>query len=253
MDIDGTEINTKALPTRETPQFNHFPDIAMPSTSNRSASIASAHPEIDEQVPSRLYNIYRKPFRRHYEIKSAADQLLFYGAVSDFTPKKPDLILHRGVSDQAPVVAACKFRKSSADFMMCLGNPEDANTAQWEDLTRESLIHSKYRFEMTVPCQQGASHGERRAFLWKRTRNVGVDESKPRWSSRNFKLVDEHTEQVVAVFTGEWSMSKCGKIQIKADLGDNFETMVLLSYVSIYEKARRRERASAGGGGGGGG
>lgn len=224
----------------------------MSSASNRSSSIASAPPELDGQELSRLYNIYRKPFRRHYEIKSAADQLLFYGAVSDFTPKKPDLILHRGVSDQAPIVAACKFRRSSADFKMCLGNPEDVNTAQWEDLTRESLIHSKYRFEMTIPHQPGASHGERRAFLWKRTRNVGVNESKPRWSSQNFKLVDEHTGQVVAVFTSEWSLSKCGRIQIKADLGDNFETMALLSYLSIYEKARRRERASAGGGGGGG-
>ena len=89
--------------------------------------------------------------------------------------------------------------------------------------------------------------------MWKRTRHVGVDESKPRLSSRNFKLVDERTNEVVAVFTSDLSLNKCGRMQIRADFGESFDTMVLLSYVSIYEKARRRERSSGGGGGGGGG
>lgn len=223
------------------------------ASSNRSSSILSAHPEVEENGSSRLYNIYRRTFHRHYEIKSAADQLLFYGAISDFTPKKPDLILHRGTSNNAPVVAACKFLKLSGHCKMSLGNPEDVNNAQWEDMTRESLMHSKYRFEMTLPSPQDPSHGERRSFMWKRTRHVGVDESKPRLSSRNFKLVDERTNEVVAVFTSDLSLNKCGRMQIRADFGESFDTMVLLSYVSIYEKARRRERSSGGGGGGGGG
>ncbi|KAJ5172291.1 hypothetical protein N7492_004884 [Penicillium capsulatum] len=224
----------------------------MSSTSDRTGSIASAHPEIEEHAPSRLYDVYRKTFHRHYEINSAADQVAFYGAISSFTPKKPDLILHRGSTDKAPIVAACKFLKSSGDSKMCLGNPEDVNVAQWEDLSRYSRVPRKYRFEMTIPNPQGASHGERRAFAWKRTRNVGVDDAKLRWSSRNFKLVDEHTDQVAAVFTSDWSMSKCGRLQIKTDLGEDFETMVVLSCISIYERARRRDSAAAGGGGGGG-
>jgi hypothetical protein len=50
---------------------------------------------------------------------------------------------------------------------------------------------------------------------------------------RNFKLVDERTGQLVAVFTREKSMSKCGRLQIKGEYGENSERMVLISCESI--------------------
>lgn len=216
-----------------------------------SGSIASAHADLDEQGPSHLYHIYKKPLHRHYEVKSTDDQVLFYGEVSSFTINKPDVILHAGTSAQAPVVAVSKILKSSGDLKLGLGNPDDVNNIQWEDMTKQSPLHSKYRFEMTVPSQQRDSHGERRSFLWKRTHHVMVDDSSSfKWSSRNFKLVDEGTGRVLAVFTRERSISKCGKLLFKAEYGETFDTTVLLSCVSLYERARR---AGGGGGGGGGG
>lgn len=72
------------------------------------------------------------------------------------------------------------------------------------------------------------------------------------WSARNYKLVDVLTGELVAVFTRERPISKCGTLQIKAEFGERFDTMTILSCLSLYEKARRRDRAAGGGGGGGG-
>lgn len=152
------------------------------------------------------------------------------------------------------MVAVSKFLKFSGDFKLGLGDPNDVNQVQWEDMTKESALHSKYRLEMTVPCHQEPSHVERRPFLWKRTHHVKVDDATPMmWSARNYKLVDEVTGELLAVFTRERSFSKCGTLQIKAEFGESFDTITILSCLSLYEKARRRDRSAGGGGGGGGG
>ncbi|OQE01629.1 hypothetical protein PENVUL_c042G04303 [Penicillium vulpinum] len=155
--------------------------------------MASALP-IDDDGSSRVYNIVNRLFHRHYDINSADDQPLFYGEISMFTPNKPDVILHADTSTRAPIVAISKFLKSSGDYKIGIGNPDDINTVQWEDMTKELIHKPKYRLEMT---------NGRRSFLWKRTRTIGVGNSAPsQWTGWNYKLVDEHTEQVLAVFSG---------------------------------------------------
>ncbi|KAJ5157550.1 uncharacterized protein N7482_008650 [Penicillium canariense] len=225
----------------------------MSPASARSDSIESAPPELDDASASRLFHIYKPAFRRHYEIKSADHQPLYYADISAFTHGKPDLTLHAGTNNQAPKVAASKFLKLSGDSKLALGDPDDMANTQWEDMTKESAIHSKYRLEMTIPSTQGAGYGERRAFLWKRTHSVKVDDTKSlSLSMRCFKMIDERTEQVVAVFTRERSFTKCGTLQIRVEFGEEFEKMALISGLSLYERSRRRNHAAAGGGGGGG-
>lgn len=221
-----------------------------------SASIESAHPQQDlaGQGPSRFYRIYRPAFHRHYEIKSADEQPLFYGKTSVFGFKKPEVTIHAGNSEAGPILAACKFVKFSGAFKLALGDPEDVNNVQWEDMTMESALHSRYRFEMTVPDKQQIGYNERRVFIWKRTHNEAAEGSSLlKASMRNFKLVDESTEQIVAVFTSELSFSKCGVLEIKVDYGEAFDIMVVNSCLGLYERARRRNNSAGGGGGGGGG
>ncbi|KAJ5678600.1 hypothetical protein N7462_006844 [Penicillium macrosclerotiorum] len=224
------------------------------SASSRSGSAGSEHPEMDENSASRLFDIYKPAFRRHYEVKSTDDQCLYYGDISSFTRNKPDLTLHAGTGDQAPVVAAAKFIKLSGQYKLCLGDPNDMNNAQWEDMTKDRSLHPRHRFEMTIPSYIVPDQSERRAFLWKRTRSVIADGAKPlRLNMRNFKLIDARTEKVVAVFTRERSFSKCGRLQIQENYGENFETMVLISCISLYERLRRRNNSAAASGGGAGG
>lgn len=140
---------------------------AMSSASARVQSIASVHVALDKQSTSRLYHIYQKPFHRHYEVKSTDGKPLYYGEVSSFTLNKPDVTLHAGTSAKSPVVAASKFLKLSGDFKLGLGNPKDVNRAQWENMTKEPLLHSKYRLEMAVSSQQDVPHEGRRSFFGK--------------------------------------------------------------------------------------
>lgn len=217
-----------------------FSPSTMSSISSQSGSNASVHVDIDEQNPSRLYHIYRKPLHRHYEIKSPGDQCLYYGEISSFTANKPDLILHSGASPEDPVVAASKFQNFSRDSTLGLGDPENVNQVQWERMSKISTIPPRYRLEMTLPSQQGDE--ERRSFLWKRTNHVKVDGSTSGWNPRNYKLVDERTGDLLAVFTREMSISKSGTLQVKAELGDSFDTMAIISCLSLYEQSRRRNR-----------
>jgi hypothetical protein len=192
--------------------------------------------------------------QRHYDIKSPDDKPLFYGDISLFTPNKPDLTLHVGGSTQGPVVAVSNFLKLSGNYKLGVGNPDDTRNVQWEDMTKELLHKPKYRLETEVPQGGGQDHTERRKLLWKRTRSVGVNGETPsRWSVRNYKLVDELSGQVLAVFAGGRRPGRGGKIEIRVEYGHSFDHMVLISCLSLYEKARRRNhRGSAGGGGGSG-
>lgn len=190
----------------------------------------------------------------HYEVKTTDDQMLYYTKVSAFGMKKPDMTMHAGNSPAAPIVAACKFLKLSRHYKLALGDPSDARNVQWEDMMSLGSFQSKLRFSMKVPDRHQTGYSERRAFLWKRTSHEAVEGSSPlRASGRNFKLVDEKTGDVVAVFNREISFSKCGVLEIKADYGQDFEIMVINSCVGQYERIRRRNSAGAGAGGGGGG
>lgn len=218
--------------------------------SSRAGSTASA-PPIDDNGLSRMYIITNPLFRRHYNINSADDQPLFYAEISMFTPNKPDLILRAGTSSKAPIVAVSKFLKSRGDYKIGIGNPEDVINVQWEDMTKELLHKPKYRFEMTVQCASDQTQSERRSFLWKRTRTIGVENEAPsKWTGRNYKLVDERTEQVLAVFSGAKRPGRVGKLQIRVEYGEDFDRMVLVSCLTLCEKARRRKQRSSGGGGG---
>lgn len=222
------------------------------SSSSRAGSVAS-DPPIETSGPSRSYDVSKPLFHRHYDINSADGTPLFYADISLFTRNKPDLTLHAGASSQARIVAVSQFLKFSGDYKLGLGDPDNMSSVQWEDMTKETILSSRYRFEMAVPYEPSQAPGARRSFLWKRTRSVGVDGSAPsKWTTQNYKLLDERSEQVLAVFSGTNIPGKCGKIQIRVEYGEEFDRMVLISCLSLYEKARRRNHNAAAGGGGGG-
>jgi hypothetical protein len=154
---------------------------------------------------------------------------------SSFTIGKPDLTYHAGETDQAPIAAVCKFINFSRHCKVGFGDSNDPNII-WEDLKRYKL-KNHYRIEMTL--------GIRKAFVWKRTNHTPIGEDMPSMlSTKNFKLIDEQTEELVAVYVnnGAKSWEKCGKFQINVDYGAQFDVMVLITGLSLLEKERRRER-----------
>ncbi|OQD83988.1 hypothetical protein PENANT_c014G05771 [Penicillium antarcticum] len=187
------------------------------------------------------------------DIKSADGMPLFYADISLFTRNKPDLSLHASASNQAQIVAVSNSLQLSSDYKLGLGDPGNMSSVQWEDMTKENIHNSRYRFEMAVPNERIQLAGARRSFVWKRTRSIGVGGSATsKWTTQNYKLVDERSGQVLAVFSGTRKPGKCGTIQIRVEYGEECDRMVLISCLSLYEKARRRNHLGAAGGGGGG-
>ncbi|GAB1196158.1 hypothetical protein APSETT444_005425 [Aspergillus pseudonomiae] len=203
---------------------------------------------------SRLFHVYHTIWHNDYTVTSDDKAPLFFVDNSSFTPKKPDLTFHAGADKKAPIVGVSKFLHFSRHIKVGLGDPQSINHVEWEDLVSQNIRCNKYRWQMTV---RGASGAERRSFMWKRTHSVAVQgSSATKWSSRNFKLVDEQTGQIVAIFTSTAfkSVKKSGKLQIdSANYGEEFDLMVLITGLSLYEKQRRRDNNHGGGGGGGGG
>jgi hypothetical protein len=119
-----------------------------------------------------------------------------------------------------------------------LGNPNDPSAVIWEDVRRD---HSSYRIEMNISCDGRV--GKRRAFLWKRTHSLGVEKSKP-WviGPANFKLVEEQTGELIAVFarSGFKSVKKMGKIEILKTYGKGFDTMILLTGLYLCMLAEQK-------------
>ncbi|KAA8645591.1 hypothetical protein EYZ11_001782 [Aspergillus tanneri] len=220
-------------------------------STSEAASLGESSPQLNPD--SRLYHIYRTVLHHHYDVTSDKSPV-FHLENSLFRPKKPDLTVHAGSDKNGPIVAVCKFLHFSRHLKLGLGDPQNINEVSWEDLVCQNYKLTQYRWQMTVRTANGPT---RQSFLWKTTHSVGVDGAKPAMlSTRNYKLLDEQTGRIVAVFTSNSlkSFTKCGKLQIDVDYGQEFEVMVILTVLALYEKQRRRNnRNNSGGGGGGGG
>lgn len=216
---------------------------------------------------------------------------VFFIDTSVFTPRKPDVTLHAGSDTTAssPAVACCYIPAVTRTFRVGLGDAVGLQgSLRWEEMTQGSLLTMKhFGWSMDLPG------GERPQLMWKRTMKHAVDgKTVNSLSSRNWKLVqlsspreaeeilqnaadDESFENededktrrateelpprpngdVLAVFTGERGLTHVeGTLQINVEWGANFDHMVLITLVAIYEKLiRARQYSSAGDGGGGGG
>lgn len=205
-------------------------------------STANASASRDEDLPlptstSRLFHVYNRRRKNDFAIFTADRTPLAYVRSSVFTIGKPDLTYHAGETDQAPIAAVSKFINFSRHCKVGFGDPNDPNII-WEDLKRHKLT-SHYRIEIAL------NGGARKSFMWKRTHNTPIGDDAPsKLSTKNFKLIDEQTEELLAVYVnnGVKSWEKCGKFQINVDYGAQFDVMVLITGLSLLEKERRRER-----------
>lgn len=213
---------------------------------------------------------------------------LFAVDTSILTPRKPDVTLHAGpdTSSSSPAVSCCFIPSMGRTFRVGVGDVVGAPGAvRWEEMRQASLLSMKhFGWSMDLPG------GERPELMWKRTSRVAVDgRTTSSLSSRNWKLVklssaqeaeevvqtsmnsdgvdDEENDDkkraaahlpprpkgdVLAVFTAETGLTHvCGTLQINVEWGADFDHMVLITLVAIYEQFKRARSSSGGGGGGG--
>ena len=209
-------------------------------------------------VPAKELGVYHTKLHINLSIHDDASNAPLYFVNNSFwTRNTADVTLHAGSDRTGPILGVAKYTPFSSDMKVGLGDPNAADISglyvTWEDVTKESKIkHSSYKWSMTLPGTY-----ERRSFTWKRTHHFGLENEgrTAKWAVTNFKLIDDQTREIVANFAnnGIKQWKKMGKFVVRAEYGQEWELMVLLTVLAIIEKARRRERARRSGKGGGGG
>ncbi|KAJ5165810.1 hypothetical protein N7492_006106 [Penicillium capsulatum] len=190
--------------------------------------------------PSTQYAIKRSFWGGHLDIMAAdTGQRIFHVNMISFAVRKPSMIVHSGSSTLGPVVAACKFKSFSADIDVGLGDLAQPSSMKWERLTHAGTFSPRWTFRVAV----GGRHPQ--SFTWKKTHSMGTG------SSGNWKLVNEQTQSVLAVFTLANGITRraCELNIYSHDYGEQFNFMVVLTGTAMYVGMQR----GGGGGGGGGG
>ncbi|PYH90374.1 C6 zinc finger domain protein [Aspergillus ellipticus CBS 707.79] len=234
------------------------PSLVSNTTTLVNSGVSEADVSLDETLatqgsPSQIYNISNTAFHHHYNVSTADNNTQLYRVENNsLWSRKPDLSVHAGADKTGPTVAVCKFLHFSRSTRIGLGDPEDVHRINYEDLVAQDTWHAKYRWHMP---EQSSFSQQGRSFMWTRTHSIGVENTKVhKLSNRNFKLIDELSGKIVAVFTSTaLKFKQTGKLQIYVDYGREFDVMVLITVLALYEKARRRREAAAASGGGGGG
>jgi hypothetical protein len=143
----------------------------------------------------------------------------------------------------------------SKDISIGLGDPNlnGGRDMTWlmMERTSSSFIQSEFKFSMKIHPDDPHA----RTFVWKRSSAAVVGDDAAH-SLQNFKLVDGDNGEIVATFAnnGLKSWNKKGKFRlVKGLYGTEWETVALLTGLSLIERARRRQRASRAGSDAGGG
>ena len=184
--------------------------------------------------------------RKHLTVKDEGGKTVYFADVSRWT-KAPDIVLHTGETRDHPVAAIARFRYSR-HLLLSLGDPAEATAIVWEEMRNmKRLGHSLYRIEITN-SEPGGS-GKSPALVFQRTR-VKEDGVTNKWSWMNFKLIEEATGEVLAVYlaTGLRSFKKRGTLHIKSRFVEgNVEVVAILGLCGLIEKKWRRDQRNSGG------
>jgi hypothetical protein len=174
-------------------------------------------------------------------------QPLFYVSTHSGWSSQPSVVLHSSSSPSAPPLATAQFHGLSSSIDVQVFAP---GTGQNFKLENRGTFTRSYIFPAVL------ANGEREMFEWKSSSGADVQSLEGR--SHGMKLVRMRSGEVVAAWTRANSgYKKKGKISFlrtdKGALGEGFELMVVISILSITEKARRKKKnASASGAGAGG-
>ena len=183
-----------------------------------------------------------------YEVYSADEALAFYIEVHTWNISKPDLRIYRGNKESGQKVAECRYGENASPSQCDSGwlkqiNPShhlggNMTVVWWTRSTRDSPCAVQYRFAAMVEQQPDMIADELivktpRTFTWIK--------------SSNFVLREEETGTVAAlVHENPSDSSKCGTLEMIASYGNDFNLIVLSTFVAFFEKQRRHQKRSSG-------
>jgi hypothetical protein len=205
------------------------------------------------QVPLKTL-IFRKKLRNHnlciWHKTEWDESQQYFAACAKWGKEIPDVTLHAVVAGQGtsgPVLGAAHFRCSRHVRFGVGDTKSNPSGIVWEEMRNVSkmLGRNKYAWDFTeVPEWNDIMSNKHppgtRRFKWQRTHNR-EDGIENKLCLRNFRLTDEDTGAVVAVFVAS-SLSevrKRGELRLFEELRPKVEQAVVLTCASISEKLAR--------------
>jgi hypothetical protein len=174
----------------------------------------------------------------------------YFAACSGWKRNVPDITLHSVVAGQdtpGPILGVAHFRYTRSVKFGIGDSQNDPNSVQWEEMRNVSkmLAKNKYDWDFTE-CPEwsdidaGTHPPGTRCFRWRRTIS-NEDGVENKLSLKNYRLTDEDTGAVVAVFVASTlgNLRKKGELRLFEMLRPKVEVAVVLTCASIAEKLNR--------------
>ncbi|KAK5746446.1 hypothetical protein LTR17_000826 [Elasticomyces elasticus] len=206
--------------TRDDPPAYSAVDLAQkaPDSSQDSAAV------------SNVYEIYNTT--TGLNVTNSGRQTYYLGRYN--APTSPDILAYGGYDHNGPWLAQANFLLSEKSIRIYLGGLRHSAKDDWDTVrysTEGHVFHTDFfRFEFLT----------KRKLHWTKTRDRKLGAS--RLSIRDHKLVDEVSEDVVAVYTehnlGMADTLKC-RLVFHQRLGDNAELAALVVVIAINERLQR--------------
>lgn len=163
----------------------------------------------------------------------------------------PDVVLYRGGDTRGPVVGQATFDRVEKDFIITIGESRAAPTSQEEVvrcISNQAFFgHDNYQFVVPRNADSGEISGQAPSittYTWRRTHDTSLGSS--RWKSKDFKLVDETTGEVVAVYNHlSEAEDEMGKLEWKLPRSPGHEIRALLVLMTLFERTRRSKKQAS--------
>lgn len=199
------------------------------STSNKSTSSTMTDSPIKRLELYRTRSILSKDLEIRQNGKTILNTKEHRGIF-----KRPEINIE--LADRTIVASV---RLQFRDALLHLGSPDCTDKADWIELTHDNALASKYRFVFDERC-----------YAWTRTHSKELGASK--LGNRDFKLVDEGTGEVLAVYRHRYAVFGSGvvaDVDFCTELDHELELLSLVAILAIEEKITRRQCAASAGGG----
>jgi hypothetical protein len=161
----------------------------------------------------------------------------------------PDVILHRGGDKTRPAAGQATFSSPDKNFVIAVDGPAACSTANQEEVVRcinshSILGHDSYQY--TVPANASLEGDDTTAYslIWKHTHSSDLGSGA--WKSKDFKLIDEATQQVVAVYINlSDTNSVMSRLEWKMSCSVDEEIRALTVLMAFIERIRRFKKQAS--------
>ncbi|KXT11349.1 hypothetical protein AC579_9451 [Pseudocercospora musae] len=167
------------------------------------------------------------------------DTIVLYYIASYQAQNTPDLILYAGYDSKGPQLALAEFTNYTKDFKIYIGGQKSPKGDDWDTVRCADGGFFKdpiFRFEVPRIKQK---------LYWKKTSESRLGAS--RFSPRDHKLVDEGSDEVVAVYLerklGLGGGQNKGVVKWRVKLSEMAEMQALMVLLSLLERSRRYMRS----------